>query len=419
MIKEIITSKKHLFTRISIGFVLGILIGLFLPNVAMATEFLGTIYLNGIQMMIVPIIFASVCTGIISMSDGKTLGRIGIKTVILFIVNLLMASLIAYAVAYMIRPGQGIHLEQAPIFDGDLASPSLTGFVTSIVPTNIILAMAEGNILSVILFTALFGTAIIMVGEKAEPVKNFVNSLSQVFFKVLNVIMEFSPLGVASLMAVAISQYGAGIFNALGKYILTAYIACIVVVLLVVILPTSLLTGLKIRTILKGIYRISLMSLSTCSSAATLPTSIDVGENHFKVPKEISRFVLPLGTTIHMIGGSVSFACLSVFVADFYGIGLTWQQIAFATFVSLLINMGAPGIPGGGIILGATYLSIVGLPFDLMGPIAAIYRLLDMAFTTTNMLGDIQANILVAKSEGVWDGHPAKNSEAVQVTSEI
>lgn len=402
MLKKMM-SKKYLFIRITLGFVFGIIIGIAAPRLALATEFLGTIYLNGIQMMIVPIIFASVSTGIISMRDGRELGRVGMKTVALFIVNLIVSSLIAYGVASLIRPGRGVSLASAPVFEGELANPSLIGFVTSIVPKNILLAMTEGNILAVILFTALFGMAVITVGEPAKPVKDFVNSLSQVLFKVLGIIMEFSPLGIASLMAVAVTQYGAGIFSALGMYILTAYIACIVVIILVIILPTVLVTGISPLTILKGMYPISLMTLSTTSSAASLPTSIQVGEGHFKVPKEISRFILPLGTTIHMVGGSVSFACLTVFVADFYGLSLSWQQIAFGMFVSLLLNMGAPGIPGGGIILGATYLSIVGLPFALMGPIAAVYRLLDMAFTTTNMLSDIQANLIIAKSEGIWD----------------
>lgn len=395
-------SKKNLFIRILIGFVLGIVLGLAVPSFSLELKFLGDMYLNLIRMMIVPVIFASVATGILNMNSSKELGRVSFKSVALFLFNLITSSIVAIFVAKLFNPGSNLVLENMQKFDGKLASTSVSDFFSSIVPANIIKAMADGNILAVILFTILFATAAVIVGEAAKPVKEFTNSLASVIFKILDIVMEFSPIGVAALMAFTTSKYGSGIFSALGNYILTIYATSLIVFILVLLIPMVLYTKINPIFFLKKIYPVALMTVSTTSSAATLPTSIKVSEEELKVPSEISRFVLPLGNTIQMVGGSVSFSCLAIFVSGFYGIELSFGQLVFCTFVSTLLNMGAPGIPGGGIVLGATFLSIVGLPFELMGPIAAIYRLLDMVLTTLNAVGDVTANVMIAKSEKLW-----------------
>lgn len=147
-----------------------------------------------------------------------------------------------------------------------------------------------------------------------------------------------------------------------------------------------------------------MVTLSTTSSAASLPTALNVSIEDFKTPKSITDFVLPLGTTLSKVGGACSFACLAVFVGDFYGLSFDWSYLAMIVFVATLLNMAAPGIPGGGIVLGATFLSILGLPVELMGPIAAFYRLLDMVFTSMNVTGNVATNMLVSKSVGEWSG---------------
>ena len=149
--------------------------------------------------------------------------------------------------------------------------------------------------------------------------------------------------------------------------------------------------------------KIALVTLSTTSSAATLPTTINVSMNDLGAPEGISKFTLPLGCTINMCGGACSFCCLAVFVSDFYSINLPLGTIIFLIFTATLINMAAPGIPGGGVVLGASFLSILGLPMDLMGPISGFYRLLDMAFTTINVEGDVAANLIISKSVGEYD----------------
>lgn len=397
-----IFEKKYLFIRIAIGFVLGIFLGFLLPEFSIRTKVIGDIYLRLIKMMIVPIIFCAVAGGIINIENPKDLRRIGAKTVTLYVLMFIVSAIVSLGVAYTMRPGLGVVLDHPPAFEQEFTTPTVEGFLLNIFPDNPIAAMASGDILPVIIFTALFSVAIVAVGREAKPVRDFVNSLSAVSFKILDYVMEVSPIGVMSLMAFSVAQYGAGIFTALGKYILTCYIACVMTFLIAMYLPLYLQTRMKLSTLLQGLYKIWLVTLSTTSSAAALPTSIRVSTEDFGAPEGITNFTLPLGCTINMCGGACSFACLAVFVSDFYNLPLTVFQIVMLVFIATVLNMAAPGIPGGGIILGASFLSILGLPFDLMGPIAAFYRLLDMAFTTMNVTGDIVANLMIAKSEKEW-----------------
>lgn len=395
---SLLTAKKHLFTRIAIGFALGIIMGIILPGFSIQTKFIGDVYLNLIQMMIIPVIFVAVAGGIINIGSTQDLGRIGLKSVIVFVLMFIATAAIGLLVSFLVRPGN--HIDVEPVgFDEEVTSPSVQDFFMNIVPENIFQAISEGAILPTILFTLLFSVAVVAVGKDAEPVKTFLNSLSKVIFKILDFVMELTPIGVLSLMAFAIAEYGAGIFSALGLYIFTAWAACIIAFILVMLLPVWLYTGLTPAQFIKGIYKVWLVSLSTTSSAVTLPTNMSVSIKDFKAPASITNFVLPLGTTINMAGGAISFSLLAVFVSDFYQIPLSVPEIIYLVVIATVLNMAAPGIPGGGIVLGASFLTLLGLPIELMGPIAAIYRLLDMAYTTMNVTGDAAANLLISKSE--------------------
>ena len=405
-------SKKNLFLRVAVGFALGVLLGFLLPEFSISTKVVGDIYLNLIKLMIIPIVVCAVFCGIANIRDGALLRRVGLRTVLLYVLMFVISAAVSLAIAYMIRPGSGTVFENAPKYEGTITNPTISSFLTTIVPTNIVKAAADGSTLPVILFTIVFAVAIVSIGEKGKPVVDFMNSLSAAMFKMLGYFMELSPLGVMSLMAYSVAQYGAGIFGALAKYIACCWLCCIVVFFLVMMLPACLYTKVPFGKLLKACGKIALVTLSTTSSAATLPTTINVSMEDLGAPEGISKFTLPLGCTINMCGGACSFCCLAVFVSDFYDIGLSFGTIVFLVFVATLINMAAPGIPGGGVVLGASFLSILGLPIDLMGPISGFYRLLDMAFTTINVEGDVVANLMIAKSVGEYDGAAQKSSEA-------
>ena len=401
-------AKKNLFLRVAVGFVLGVILGLVAPGFSIATKVIGDLYLNLIKMMIIPIVFCAVFCGIANIHDSALLRKIGFRTVLLYVVMFVASAAVSLAIAYTIRPGLGTVFENAPEYTGNITTPTVSSFLINIVPTNIVNAMAAGSTLPVILFTIVFAVAIVAVGDAGKPVLDFMNSLSSAMFKMLGYFMEVSPIGVLSLMAFSVAQYGAGIFGALAKYIICCWICCIVVFFLVMVLPTCAYTKVKPMTLIRACGKIALVTLSTTSSAATLPTTINVSMEDLGAPEGVSKFTLPLGCTINMCGGACSFCCLAVFVSDFYGINLAFNTIVFLVFIATLINMAAPGIPGGGVVLGASFLSILGLPIDLMGPISGFYRLLDMAFTTINVEGDVAANLIIAKSIGEYDATNAK-----------
>ncbi len=400
---KMLFAKKNLFLRVAIGFVLGIVLGFAFPAFSIATKVVGDIYLNLIKMMIIPIVVCAVFCGIANIHDGALLRKIGFRTVLLYVIMFIASAAVSLAIAYLVRPGFGTVFENAPEYTGNITDPTISSFLTTIVPTNIIKAAADGSTLPVILFVIVFAVAIVSVGEQGKAVVDFMNSLSSAMFKMLSYFMEVSPLGVMSLMAYSVAQYGAGIFGALAKYILCCWLCCIAVFFIVMVLPTCLYTKVPVGKFLKACGKIALVTLSTTSSAATLPTTINVSMEDLGAPEGVSKFTLPLGCTINMCGGACSFCCLAVFVSDFYGINLAFGTIVFLVLIATLINMAAPGIPGGGVVLGASFLSIIGLPLDLMGPISGFYRLLDMAFTTINVEGDVAANLLISKSIGEYD----------------
>ena len=392
--------KENLFIRIAIGFGAGILLGTLAPQFSIDAKVIGDVYLNLVKMMVIPVLICAVMTGILNSANMASLRRVAVKTVLLYVVMFLVSFAVASAVAYAVRPGMGVVFENQPVYDGEVGGPiRVSEVLLGIFPDNIFEALSANNILPTMLFAILLSAALVSIGEKARPVTDFLNSLSEAVFRLLSMIMETSPLGVMSLMAFSIAQYGTGLFMAIGKYILCCWLACIAVFIIVFMLPVLAYTKKDIRTFLSACGKVALMTLSTTSSAATLPTTIKVSTEELGAPASISNFTLPLGCTINMCGGACSFCCLAVFVSDFYSLDLPLTQFAAMAIVATLINMAAPGIPGGGIVLMTSFLTIFNMPIDLIGPIAAFYRLLDMAFTTINVEGDIAANLIIAKSE--------------------
>lgn len=397
---EKLFKKENLFIRIAIGFAIGVILGFAAPEFSIATKVVGDIYLNLIKMMVIPVLICAVLSGITRSGDISGLKRIGLKAVGLYVIMFLTSFAVSFVVASLIRPGKGVIFDNPPVYDGEVGGPvSFLDALREFFPDNIFEAMSANNILPTLLFTALLGIAIVAIGDKGNPVKEFINSLTEAMFRLLSMIMEVSPLGVMSLIAFSIAEYGAGVFMAIGKYVLCCWLACIAVFIIVFFIPSVTIGGADPVTYLRASGKIALMTMSTTSSAATLPTTLKVATEELGVPEYIANFTLPLGCTINMCGGACSFCCLAVFVNEFYGLGLPLSRFVMMAVVATLINMAAPGIPGGGIVLMTSFLTIFDMPLDLIGPIAAFYRLLDMAFTTINVEGDVAANLIIAKTE--------------------
>ena len=392
--------KENLFIRIAIGFGAGILLGTLAPQFSIDAKIVGDVYLNLLKMMVIPVIICAVMKGIINSANMSSLKRVAAKTVLLYVVMFLASFAVAFTVAMILRPGIGIVFENQPVYEGEIGGTvRISEVLLGILPHSFSDILSAKCILPALILALILSAVIVAMGDKGKPVTEFINRLTELVFRLLSIIMETSPIGVMSLMAFSIAQYGTGLFMAIGKYILCCWLACIAVFIIVFFIPVRLYTKKDAGTFLSACGKVALMTLSTTSSAATLPTTIRVSVEELGAPAEISNFTLPLGCTINMCGGACSFCCLAVFVSDFYSLDLTIAQYAAMAVIATLLNMAAPGIPGGGIILMTSYLTIFNLPLDLIGPIAAFYRLLDMAFTTINVEGDVAANLIIAKSE--------------------
>lgn len=385
------------FSLITLGaFGLGILGGLLVPSTMLSIEFLGTVYINLLKMMIIPILFFGIVTALIS-TEKQQISKITIRTIILFAVMFTISFLINSGFVSLLKPGTTFTFANVA-WEGEITEVSLASFFTSFFPDNILRVATENAILPIILFAFAVGFAINHLDKYKEFLIQLNTSINAIFNQILQWIMYLTPIGVFALMGTTVANFGPSVLASGAAYILSAWIGCVIIAILVMILPVWLYCKINPIEYVRKVSEIWMMTLSTCSSAATLPNTIRVCNEKFNVPKELTNIIVPLGCTIHMCGGAVSFSLLALFNMQMYNISLTFPLFMTMLIVALLINMGAPGIPGGGIVIGATYLSILGVPLTFIGFYAGIYRLLDMAYTTMNVTGDISANLLIKKS---------------------
>lgn len=388
------------------AFILAIPAGMLFPSFCKGIESLGTIYVNLLKLMIVPVLFSGIVS---ALADGRTdISGITLRTIIVFIVMFAASFILCSVLWVIIRPGVGAAFAETA-WDGEVTAVTLSGFLTSLFPSNIVTAMSQNALLPVIIFAFVMGIAIRECGLR--KLADVFGELSAAFNRMLSYVMYLTPVGVFALLCNTVANYGGRILGTAAVYIGCAYLGCLLITVSVMILPVSLYCGISPLTYLKRVYKIWLMTLTTCSSAATLPNTIKVCNEEFGVPESITNLVVPLGCTIHMCGGAVSFSLLAFFNMQMFGIRPDVGMLLLMFLTALLLNMGAPGIPGGGIVIGATYLSILGIPISFIGFYAGIYRLLDMAYTTMNVCGDITANVLINKMVGGDTGSGIENEE--------
>lgn len=371
------------------AFILGILLGLSLPRYSDLYKAVGSVYVNLLKLLALPVLMCMVY-GAISKPAKKN--RLLPQVLAIFILMFAATFLLTALVNSLVQPGNGVVIpDQA--WDGETTSFSFSTFVSKVIPSNLLYAISAGDFLPCILIAAALGFA----ARKTDSTRlsEWFSDLEKVFLKLLEYVMRFTPIGVFFLMAATASNGGAGIISTGIKYILLAWACSILALIFIMLLPVCLIKKITPLTYFKKIKRIVLNTVSTCSSAATLPITISVCKNEFDIDDDICGLTAPLGCTIHMCGGAVSFCLLA-----FFSCQMGQQKITFGLFLLMLltaeiINMAAPGIPGGGIVIGASYLSLLGAPLGIMGMYSGIYRFLDMAYTSLNVLGDITANVIL------------------------
>ena len=394
--------------QILIMLLLGGLFGYFFPHLTRYTNWIGEIFLRALNMIIVPLILLSISTGVASIGTADNLGRLGLKTMGYYAFSTLLAIVTGFFLVQLIKPGIGaeLGLQVAPA-DIALGSESFGQTLLRIVPSNIFDSMAQGHMLSIIFFAILAGFFITRVGEKSRTLlMDVLNAGLDVIMKITLFVIKFTPLGIFSISAKVISQQLlmgneiSEVISRLGLYFITVLLGLFIHGLITLPITVKLIGRVNPIRHLKNMTTPLLTAFSTSSSNATLPLTMEAVENNDGVSNKIASFTLPLGATINM-NGTALYECVAVmFIAQAYGIDLTFGQQLVVIFTALLAAIGSAGIPMAGLVMMAVVLKAVGLPLEGIGLILAVDRILDMFRTAINVYGDTCGAVIIAKSEG-------------------
>ena len=393
--------KLSLAMQIFIAMLLAIVGGLLLQGQAdFATNFIkpfGTIFLNLVKFIVVPIVLFSIMCGIISMKDIRKVGSIGLKTVVFYLCTTAFAVTIGLLGANLFK-GLFPVIATTDLSYEASASASFMDTLVSIFPSNFFKPMVEANMLQVIVVAVLLGFSIILVGEKNAKVVSAFNDLNEIFMKCMELILKLSPIGVFCLLCPIIAANGAAIIGSLAMVLLTAYICYIVHGVVVYSLSVKAMGGMSPVKFFKGMMPAIIFAFSSASSVGTLPINLSCTEK-LGAKKEVASFVLPLGATINMDGTAIYQGVCAVFIASCYGIQLTLPQMLTIVLTATLASIGTAGVPGAGMVMLAMVLTSVGLPVDGIALVAGVDRIFDMGRTTVNITGDAACAIVVSNIE--------------------
>ncbi len=402
-----------LWMKILIGMFLGLLVGSFFGPKAEYLKPLGQVFLNLISMLIIPLIFSSMAVGITSIRDTRKLGRVGAKTLGLYLSTTAIAICIGLVFAYLLKPGYNVGFssfkQAGQQVHGEVAG--ISELLLNIIPSNPFESFASGNIMQVIVFAVFLGLAIQFTHKKFEPLLNFLESVSEVMYSLTNIVMKFAPIGVFAIMASVAGTFGLSVLIPLAKLLGTIFIASFVQFFVLFTVILVFMCRLNPVHFFKGMIEAIVFAFSTSSSSATVPVTIHCAMHNLGVSKSIARFVIPLGSTINMNGTAIFQGIASVFIAQMYGIDLSLQSLIIIVVTATLSAIGTAGIPGAGFLILSMVLKSVGLPLEGLALIFAIDRLRDMVGTVVNIVGDAVVAVYIAKSEGELDVEQYQNPQ--------
>ena len=394
----------NLSVQIFASLVLSVIVGLFLGDSAVVPVKtwiapVGTMFINLIKMMIVPVVLCSLIVGMTSMGDMKKLGRIGIKTVAFYMVTTAIAIVIGFSVAGVIEPGVGMALpaEAAPKVK---EAPSIMQVFVNMIPKNPIDSMAKADILPVIVFALFIGAGIISVGgKKGALLINVFDSGAEVCYKIIAMIMRLAPIGVFCLLLPVVVQNGPKVLLPLLSAIMAMAVGSIIHAVIVYSGIAAAVGHMSPVKFFRGMAEAMAIAFTTCSSAGTLPVNMKNTQEKLGVKRDIASFILPLGATINMDGTALYMGVCSLFIANVYNIPLTVDQMMLIILTGTLASIGTAGVPGAGLIMLAMVLQSVGLPMEGLALVAGIDRVLDMFRTTLNITGDAAVAVAIDATE--------------------
>lgn len=414
------TPRIALVWQIMIGFLAGIAIGALLHRFPESRPWLvdnilqpaGDIFIKLMKMIVVPIVFSCMVVGIAGHGDGKSLGRIGVKSLSYFFCITTLAIIIGLVMGNLLKPGAGtelasLHAANITLPTSNGAGHSLGQIIVGIIPDNVINAMAQGSLLSVLFFAVMFGLGVARLpAERKDPVIALLRGVSDAMFKVTSMIMAYSPIGVFGMIAVTVANFGFSSLLPLAKLIMVSYVV-IAFFVLVVLNLVARVCGINLFALMRHIKDELVLAFSTASSAAVMPQLMKKLET-YGVPPSLVSFVVPVGYSFNLDGASLFLGIGTLFVAQLYGIDLSLGDQALLVVTMVLTSKGAAGVPGFMFVILSATLASAGLPLEGIAFIAGVYRLMEMPTTALNVLGNALAPLVIAK----WEGREATVAQA-------
>lgn len=390
--------KLSLTTWIFIALVLGVAAGLILQgNPDIANNYIkpfGTIFLNLIKMVVVPVVLLSIMQGIISLQDVRKVGSIGAKTVLFYLCTTAFAVTLGLLFANFLNVGGGYNIATEDLVYEAAEAPSFMDTLVNIFPSNAVQPLADATMLQVIVIALFFGFGIIVAGEKGKIAKDVVDSFSEVSFKVMGMIIKLSPIGVFALICPVVAGNGPSVLLPLLKVIAIAYLTYVVHMVVVYSSTVKIISGMNPLKFFKGMSQAMIFAFSSASSVGALPFNLECTQK-LGARKEVASFVLPLGATINMDGTAIYQGVCAIFIGQIFGIDLSISQQLTIILTATLASVGTAGVPGAGMIMLAMVLESVGLPLEGIALVAGIDRILDMGRTCVNITGDAACTICV------------------------
>jgi Na+/H+-dicarboxylate symporter len=407
ILKNAARQTRWILIALVAGSVVGTLINLFKAQmpwldsilVDVVFKLLGDVFRNGLMLMVVPLVFFSLMGGVASLRNLSELGRVGGKTLALYLLTTMVAVSMAIMFALLVKPGVGVE-KTLVAYTPPSAPPPLLEQLIGMVPTNPVQAFATMNMMQIIVFSVLMGAAILMSGAAGQRVSAMVNDINEVVMKLVTIVMMFAPIGVFALLARAVADMGFDQILKLLVYFMLVLGVLSIQLWVVFPLMLRLVGGLDPRPWLGKMREVWLYAFSTSSSNATLPVTMRVVESRLGVSNQVASFAIPLGATVNMNGTAIMQGIACVFIAQLYGVDLSVTQLITVVGMAILAAIGTAGVPSAGIVMLASVLTQVGLPVEGLALILAVDRLLDMARTVVNVSGDAAVTLIVAKSEG-------------------
>lgn len=409
------TDRSALTKKILFGMFSGLLLGSLAHSIALDAsnpimqfgingliDLGGQIFIVTLKLLVVPLVFVSLACGASNLSGGTSLGRIGIKTLVLYLFTTAAAISLALIAANIINPGLGMSLASDTVFVAK-ESPPIKQVFLEIFPSNPVKAMAEGNMLQVIVFAILVGVAISKSGEHGSRLRDSLDDWNEVIMKLVLMLMSVAPIGVFCLMTTVFANMGFGGIFDLAKYFFNVVLVLVLHFALTYFLLLRFLAGLNPLRFYKDFYPVMVYAFSTSSSSATLPITLETLEKKMGVRKEVASFTAPLGATINMDGTAIMQGVATVFIAQAYSVEIGLAGYMTVILTATMASIGTAGVPGVGLITLALVLQQVGLPVEGIALIIGVDRLLDMLRTSVNVGGDATVASIVAKSEGKLD----------------